>query len=99
MRPGGAQMICTSFSPGGTFLAAGSGDHHVRIYSMTGIEGPVRIVEVEAHTDRVDSIQWANNGLRFVSGSKDGTALIWQFKRQKWSKLLLEMTTKLPGYV
>lgn len=97
MRPGQAQMICTSFSPGGTFLAAGSADHHVRIYSMTNSEGPQRIVEVEAHTDRVDSIQWANSGLRFVSGSKDGTALIWQFKRQKWSKLLLEMTTKLPG--
>lgn len=64
---------------------------------MTGGEGPTRIFEVEAHADRVDSIQWANSGLRFVSGSKDGTALVWQFKRQKWTNLLLEMTTKLPG--
>lgn len=30
MRPGQAQMICASFSPGGMFLAAGSADHHVR---------------------------------------------------------------------
>ncbi|KAK6636696.1 hypothetical protein RUM43_010358 [Polyplax serrata] len=97
MRPGGAQMICSSFSPGGTFLAAGSGDHHVRIYAMHGEEGPTRVYEIEAHSDRVDSIQWANKGLRFVSGSKDGTAIVWQFKRQKWAHLRLEMTTKLPG--
>nr|CAD7392028.1 unnamed protein product [Timema cristinae] len=30
MRPGQAQMICASFSPGGVFMAAGSADHHVR---------------------------------------------------------------------
>lgn len=64
---------------------------------MSGGEGPVRILEVEAHADQVDSVQWGNNGLRFVSGSKDGTALIWQYKRQKWSNLRLEMSAKLPG--
>ena len=31
MRPGGAQMICAAFSPGGLFLATGSVDHHVRL--------------------------------------------------------------------
>ena len=36
LRPGQAQMICASFSPGGMFLAAGSGDHHVRVYNMDG---------------------------------------------------------------
>ena len=36
MRPGGAQMICASFSPGGLFLATGSADHHVRVYMMDG---------------------------------------------------------------
>lgn len=68
-----------------------------RIYAMHGEEGPTRVYEIEAHSDRVDSIQWANKGLRFVSGSKDGTAIVWQFKRQKWAHLRLEMTTKLPG--
>ena len=34
--PGGAQMICASFSPGGLFLATGSADHHVRVYMMDG---------------------------------------------------------------
>lgn len=97
MRPGQAQMICASFSPGGMFLAAGSADHHVRVYLMVGEEGPHRILENEAHSDRVDSIQWANHGLRFISGSKDGTAHIWHFERQRWSSLQLVMSSKLPG--
>ena len=36
MRPGGAQMICASFSFGGLFFATGSADHHVRVYMMDG---------------------------------------------------------------
>lgn len=100
MRPGQAQMICASFSPGGMFMAAGSADHHVRVYKMvgdSGYEGPHRILETEPHTDRVDSIQWAHSGLRFISGSKDGTAIIWRFTRQRWKTLILNMASKLPG--
>ncbi|XP_071444927.1 bromodomain and WD repeat-containing protein 3 isoform X2 [Hetaerina americana] len=97
MRPGQAQMICASFSCGGSFLAAGNADHHVRVYNMFGDEGPVRILEEEAHTDGVDSIQWANKSLRFVSGSKDGTAILWTFQRQRWVPMRLKMNTKLPG--
>ena len=31
--------------------------------------------------DQVDSLQFSNCGLRFVSGSKDGTANIWKYER------------------
>ncbi|XP_018327576.1 bromodomain and WD repeat-containing protein 3 isoform X2 [Agrilus planipennis] len=92
MRPGQAQMICSSFSPGGIFLATGSADHHVRVYFMRGDEGPHRILETEAHLDRVDSIQWAHRGLRFVSGSKDGSAHIWHFESQQWKNVPLSHT-------
>lgn len=95
MRPGQAQMICSSFSPGGTFLATGSADHHVRVYHMKGEEGPHRILEMEAHSDKVDSIQWAHSGLRFLSGSKDGMAIVWWFERQQWKSIHLDMTTRL----
>ncbi|XP_050296565.1 bromodomain and WD repeat-containing protein 3 [Anthonomus grandis grandis] len=96
MRPGQAQMICSSFSPGGTFLATGSADHHVRVYHMKGDEGPQRILETAAHTDRVDSIQWGHSGLKFLSGSKDGTANVWWFERQQWKSVHLDMSAKLP---
>lgn len=96
IRPGQAQMICASFSPGGKFLAAGSADHHVRVYLM-GDEGPQRILEIEAHTDTVDSIQWAHQGLKFVSGGKDGIAYLWTFESQQWKSMKLSMTERLPG--
>lgn len=94
LRPGQAQMICASFSPGGIFLAAGSADHHVRVYIMAE-DGPKRILEIESHTDTVDSIQWAHSGLRFVSGSKDGTALLWRFETQQWKYEKLNMSDRL----
>ncbi|XP_039288557.1 bromodomain and WD repeat-containing protein 3 isoform X2 [Nilaparvata lugens] len=97
LRPGQAQMICASFSPGGMFLAAGSADHHVRVYKMAGEAGPHRILETEPHADRVDSIQWAHSGLRFISGSKDGTAIIWRFAHQRWKTQVLSMATTLSG--
>ncbi|KAJ0170094.1 hypothetical protein K1T71_014700 [Dendrolimus kikuchii] len=34
MRPGACHMICAAWSPGGAFLAAGSADHHVRLYAV-----------------------------------------------------------------
>lgn len=70
LRPGQAQMICAAFSAGGIFLAAGSADHFVRVYLM-GNDGPKRILETEAHSDTVDSIQWAHKGLRFVEKNTD----------------------------
>ncbi|XP_055603175.1 bromodomain and WD repeat-containing protein 3-like [Uranotaenia lowii] len=94
LRPGQAQMICASFSPGGIFLAAGSADHHVRVYLMSE-DGPKRILETESHSDTVDSIQWAHNGLKFISGSKDGTALLWHFESQQWKSTRLNMTDRL----
>lgn len=94
IRPGQAQMIFASFSPGGLFLAAGSADHHVRVYLMSN-EGPKRILETEAHSDTVDSIQWAHNGLRFISGSKDGSAHVWHFESQQWKSLRLQMSERL----
>lgn len=96
LRPGQAKMICASFSPGGLFLAAGSADNHVRVYMMSD-EGPKRILEIESHTETVDSIQWAHQGLRFVSGSKDGTAQVWHFETQQWKNTKLNMCDRLPG--
>ncbi|XP_061395070.1 bromodomain and WD repeat-containing protein 3 [Musca vetustissima] len=95
LRPGQAQMMCTSFSPGGMFLAAGSADHHVRVYLMSE-DGPKRILETEAYTDAVDSVQWSHRGLRFISGSKDGSAHIWTFESQQWKSVKLCMTERLP---
>uniref|UniRef100_A0A4W3IG23 PH-interacting protein n=1 Tax=Callorhinchus milii TaxID=7868 RepID=A0A4W3IG23_CALMI len=95
-RPG-VQMICSSFSAGGMFLATGSTDHIIRVYYF-GSGQPEKISELEFHTDKVDSIQFSNTGDRFVSGSRDGTARIWQFRRQEWKSILLDMAARPAGY-
>ncbi|XP_059587355.1 PH-interacting protein isoform X1 [Alligator mississippiensis] len=94
-RPG-VQMICSSFSAGGMFLATGSTDHIIRVYFF-GSGQPEKISELEFHTDKVDSIQFSNSSNRFVSGSRDGTARIWQFKRREWKSILLDMATRPSG--
>ena len=60
-------------------------------------EGLDRILDLEVHSDRSDSIQWANTGLRFVSGSDDGTAIIWRYEEQEWQTVRLRMTCRLDG--
>ncbi|XP_066508163.1 bromodomain and WD repeat-containing protein 3-like isoform X1 [Hoplias malabaricus] len=95
-RPG-VQMVCSSFSPGGMFLATGSTDDVIRIYYLGG-GSPEKVAELDSHTDKVDSIQFCNAGERFVSGSRDGTARIWQLhQRYQWRSILLDMSATLPG--
>uniref|UniRef100_A0A8C4GYG8 Bromodomain and WD repeat domain containing 1 n=1 Tax=Dicentrarchus labrax TaxID=13489 RepID=A0A8C4GYG8_DICLA len=110
-RPG-VQTVCSSFSPGGMFLATGSTDDVIRIYYV-GSGTPEKISELHEHTDKVDSIQFCHSGeryskffalthfffhsvcscLRFVSGSRDGTARIWKLhQRQQWRCILLNMS-------
>ncbi|KAJ6662401.1 hypothetical protein lerEdw1_011814 [Lerista edwardsae] len=94
-RPG-VQMLCSSFSVGGMFLATGSTDHVIRMYYF-GSETPEKIAELESHADKVDSIQFSNRDDRFISGSRDGTARIWRFHHAEWKNILLDMAAKLPG--
>ncbi|XP_014642409.1 PREDICTED: bromodomain and WD repeat-containing protein 1 [Ceratotherium simum simum] len=94
-RPG-VQMLCSSFSVGGMFLATGSTDHVIRMYFL-GFEAPEKIAELESHTDKVDSIQFCNNGDRFLSGSRDGTARVWRFEQLEWRSILLDMATRISG--
>nr|XP_035965495.1 bromodomain and WD repeat-containing protein 3-like isoform X1 [Halichoerus grypus] len=109
-RPG-VQISCSSFSSGGMFITTGSTDHVIRIYYL-GSEIPEKIAELESHTmflskacrcpaaeDKVVAVQFCNNGdsLRFVSGSRDGTARIWQYQQQEWKSIVLDMATKMTG--
>nr|XP_030139934.3 bromodomain and WD repeat-containing protein 1 [Taeniopygia guttata] len=94
-RPG-VQMLCSSFSVGGMFLATGSTDHVIRMYFF-GSETPEKIAELESHADKVDSIQFSNGGDRFISGSRDGTARIWRFEQAEWRNILLDMSDRLLG--
>ena len=68
-----------------------------RIHSRFGPERPEHLLDREAHSDRVSSIQWANTGLRFVSGSYDGTAIVWRCEEREWRTVHLRMTAEEPS--
>lgn len=38
------------------------------------------------------------SSLRFVSGSRDGTARIWHYQQQEWKSVVLDMAARLPGW-
>ncbi|OCT93763.1 bromodomain and WD repeat-containing protein 1 isoform X2 [Xenopus laevis] len=86
----GAQMLCCSCSAGGMYLATGGSDHAVRLYFF-GCEAPKKLIQLEGHTDIIDSVQFANSGERFVSGSNDGTARIWYLYQKDWKSIQLDM--------
>jgi WD40 repeat protein len=72
-------------------MAAGSNDHLIRVYFFNDYDQePIRITELESHTNLVDSIQFSNHSSRFMSGSKDGTAKIWWYESQRWKNILLD---------
>ncbi|XP_023260584.1 bromodomain and WD repeat-containing protein 3 [Seriola lalandi dorsalis] len=96
-RPG-VQVSTSSFSSGGMFMATGGTDHMIRVYYL-GAETPMKVSEIDAHTDKVVVVQFSNNSdsLRFVSGSRDGTARIWHYQQQEWKSVTLDMAARLPG--
>lgn len=93
-RPGG-RIVCSSFSAGGSFLACGSSDNFIHVYGFHPECGPYWSAELGYHADQVDSIQFSNKGFRFITGSQDGTAVIWKYKNADWRPLKLDMNTQL----
>lgn len=93
-RPGG-RIVCSSYSTGGSFLACGSSDNYIHVYGFHPCSGPYWISELDNHRDQVDSIQFSNHGYRFITGSIDGTAIIWSYKAGEWRPMKLDMNTQL----
>ncbi|KTF76156.1 hypothetical protein cypCar_00038252, partial [Cyprinus carpio] len=58
-----------------------------RFLSSTGADGTICFWQWDARTLKFG----------FVSGSRDGTARVWQLQQQDWRSILLDMATKLPG--
>uniref|UniRef100_A0A6Q2ZDP4 Bromo domain-containing protein n=1 Tax=Esox lucius TaxID=8010 RepID=A0A6Q2ZDP4_ESOLU len=89
-RPG-VQMICSSFSAGGMFLATGSTDHIIRVFYF-GSGQPEKISELEAHTVSTESVRDSEREI----DRDHGTARIWQLQQQEWRSILLDMKYNPP---
>ena len=69
-------------------MAAGSNDHATRVFFFDG-NAWEKIGDLESHSNIVDSIQYANNSPRFLSGSVDGTARIWKYD-EEWKCIIID---------
>ena len=78
------------FSLGGAFLVAGSKDATVSIFYINNNK-PMRVGRISAHSNEVNSIQYAYTTNRFISGSKDGTVRMWSYDaKKKWNSILID---------
>uniref|UniRef100_A0A3Q3KJK9 Bromo domain-containing protein n=1 Tax=Monopterus albus TaxID=43700 RepID=A0A3Q3KJK9_MONAL len=73
-RPG-VQVSTSSFSSGGMFMATGGTDHMIRVYYL-GAETPMKVSEMDAHTDKVVVVQFSNNSDSNVGNGDDKTKLV-----------------------
>eukprot|EP00753_Platysulcus_tardus_P015113 PLAT4797.1.p1 GENE.PLAT4797.1~~PLAT4797.1.p1 ORF type:complete len:641 (-),score=303.53 PLAT4797.1:127-1971(-) len=70
-----SRINALAFSPCGKFVASGSIDNHVFVYS---VESPMKRIKIMfAHRDGVNSLSWAD-GNTLVSGGVDGVVRTWK---------------------
>lgn len=71
-------VTTVAISPDNAFVAAGSLDKSVRVWSTENGYLVKRLEGEEGHTDSVYSVAFAPNGRELVSGSLDKTIKMWE---------------------
>ena len=70
-------VTCLSFSLDNTLVASGSFDAVGRVH---GLKSGKTLKELRGHTSYINSIVYAPEGARIVSGSSDGCVRVWDAK-------------------
>ncbi len=68
------QVISIAFSPDGKYMASGSEDNNIKIWS---IEQQRELVTLRGHNETVYSVSFSPDGKYLASASDDGMIKLW----------------------
>ena len=92
-----ASVNVVRFSPNGQFLASGSDDQMVIIWTLK--MAPVEFGRIEetiqwghprqlrGHVGDIIDLAWTNNSQNLISCSLDGTSILWSIAQNKFAKI------------
>ena len=85
--------VChVEFDPNGSFIASGSDDGTIRLFSLEEIREKMTI---KAHKSEVNSVAISNDGAFILSGSNDNSIKIWEASSGALIKSLLGHSAKV----
>jgi eukaryotic-like serine/threonine-protein kinase len=85
----GAENIWSvAFSPDGTYLAAGSGDNILRVWSLRNHGSPPLLLK--GHQGTITCVAFWGDGNRLASGSSDKTVRLWDLRNPDSLPVLLQ---------
>ncbi|MCY3024006.1 MAG: WD40 repeat domain-containing protein [Planctomycetota bacterium] len=66
-------ITCAAFSPGADYVAIGSDDHTVQVWTVSGNE----VRTLTGHTGPITAVTWCPSGRLLATASSDGTVRLW----------------------
>ena len=79
-------ILCLEFSKNSTFLASGSRDCAIQVWS---VEGGQALYRLASHEGPVTSLVFSNDSLRLISGSEDNQIIITEMSTGKLVRRLM----------
>ncbi len=73
-------VISVTFSPDGKYLASGSHDKKIKLWS---VESQKEVTTLQGHSKAVRSVAFSPDGKYLASGSVDSTIKLWSIESQK----------------